>query len=72
MFNTNYCMPTNLESIASKKSDVEKSLKALNAALDDKKSVQEVNGLETTVKNDLKALNASIAEQWIKEPLFSD
>ena len=72
MFNTNYCMPTNLESIASKKSDVEKSLKALNAALDDKKSVQEVNGLETTVKNDLKALNASIAEQWFFNPLFSD
>ena len=67
MFNTNYSMPTDLESIVSKQSDVEKSLKALNAALDDKKSVQEVNGLETTVKNDLKALNAAIAEQWIKE-----
>ena len=37
MFNTNYSMPTNLESIVSKQSDVEKALSTLNAAIDDKK-----------------------------------
>ena len=47
MFNTNYSMPTNLESIVSKQSDVEKALSTLNAAIDAKKSMQEVATLES-------------------------
>ena len=67
MFNTNYSMPTNLESIASKQSDVEKALSTLNAAIDAKKSMQEVATLEVSAKEAVKALNTSIAEQWVKE-----
>ena len=67
MFNTNYSMPTNLESIVSKQSDVEKALSTLNAAIDAKKSMQEVGTLEASAKEAVKALNTSIAEQWVKE-----
>ena len=66
MFNTNYSMPTNLESIVSKQSDVEKALSTLNAAIDAKKSMQEVGTLEVSAKEAVKALNTSIAEQWVK------
>ena len=67
MFNTNYSMPANLESIVSKQSDVEKALSTLNAAIDAKKSMQEVGTLEVSAKEAVKALNTSIAEQWVKE-----
>ena len=67
MFNTNYSMPANLESIVSKQSDVEKALSTLNAAIDAKKSMQEVGTLEGSAKEAVKALNTSIAEQWVKE-----
>ena len=67
MFNTNYSMPTNLGSIVSKQSDVEKALSTLNAAIDAKKSMQEVGTLEASAKEAVKALNTAIAEQWVKE-----
>ena len=56
MFNTNYSMPANLESIVSKQSDVEKALSTLNAAIDAKKSMQEVGTLEVSAKEAVKAL----------------
>lgn len=68
MFNTNYSMPANLESITSKQSDVEKALSTLNAAIDAKKSMQEVGTLEGSAKEAVKALNTELhPKSWTRK-----